>query len=199
MRWPSGFATGSNAAGRLVGGHDEHDECRGYQRKHRHTEPNGEDDRLGGARLLRRRARHQGRQPGHVRRRGDRTDRPVGLRQVHLPALSEPDERHGGLRPGRGRHHPGRREHLQPQAGRGAAARPRRHGVPEAQSVPQVDLRQHQLRPAHPRPGQVARRRCRKRACGTRSRTGWKTPAPRCRAASSSGCASRARWRSTRK
>jgi hypothetical protein len=30
---------------------------------------------------------------------------------------------------------------------------PGRHGVPEAQSVPEVDLRQHRLRPAHPRHG----------------------------------------------
>ena len=37
--------------------------------------------------------------------------------------------------------------------GRGAAARPRRHGVPEAQPVPEVDLRERRLRPAHPRPG----------------------------------------------
>ena len=35
---------------------------------------------------------------------------------------------------------------------RRAAARPGRHGVPEAQPVPEVDLRQRRLRPAHPRP-----------------------------------------------
>jgi phosphate transport system ATP-binding protein len=33
----------------------------------------------------------------------------------------------------------------------GAAARQGRHGVPEAQPVPEVDLRQRRLRPAHPR------------------------------------------------
>ncbi len=37
--------------------------------------------------------------------------------------------------------------------GRGAAARPGRHGVPEAQPVPQDDLRECRLRPAHPRAG----------------------------------------------
>ena len=37
---------------------------------------------------------------------------------------------------------------------RGRTARPRRHGVPEAQPVPEVDLRQRRLRPAHPRPDQ---------------------------------------------
>ena len=60
-----------------------------------------------------------------------------------------------------------RREHLRPRARRGAAARPRRHGVPEAQSVPEVDLRERRLRPAHPRPRQRqgrARRDRRRRA-----------------------------------
>jgi ABC-type cobalamin/Fe3+-siderophores transport system ATPase subunit len=37
-------------------------------------------------------------------------------------------------------------------------ARPGRHGVPEAEPVPQVDLREHRLRPAHSRPGPTTRR-----------------------------------------
>ena len=41
-----------------------------------------------------------------------------------------------------------------PEDRRGRTARPRRHGVPEAQPVPEVDLRERRLRPAHPRPGQ---------------------------------------------
>ena len=40
-----------------------------------------------------------------------------------------------------------------PSRRRGRAARPRRHGVPEAEPVPEVDLRERRLRPAHPRPG----------------------------------------------
>ena len=64
--------------------------------------------------------------------------------------------------------------------GRRAAARPGRHGVPEAQPLPQVDLRECRLRPAHPRPrrGQGRPRRDRRAlaqaapACGKRSRTG---------------------------
>jgi phosphate transport system ATP-binding protein len=52
------------------------------------------------------------------------------------------------------RNHARRRGYLLLRHGRGAAARPRRHGVPEAQSLPQVDLRQHRLWPAHPRPRQ---------------------------------------------
>ena len=50
-----------------------------------------------------------------------------------------------------------RRGHLPLGDGRGPAARPRRHGVPEAQPVPQVDLRECRLRPAHPRPRRRAR------------------------------------------
>ena len=44
-----------------------------------------------------------------------------------------------------------------PAARRRAAARAGRHGVPEAQPVPEVDLRERRLRPAHPRPGQRPR------------------------------------------
>ena len=61
---------------------------------------------------------------------------------------------------------------------RGAAARPRRHGVPEAQPVPEVDLRERRLRPAHPRARHAARpswtrssrRPAAAPACGTRSK-----------------------------
>ena len=45
-------------------------------------------------------------------------------------------------------------------------------------------------RPARAR----SRRRCAAPACGTRSPSGWESPAPGSPAASSSGCASRARW-----
>ena len=51
--------------------------------------------------------------------------------------------------------HAGRRGHLRQEHRRGGTARPRRHGVPEAQPVPEVDLRERRLRPAHPRAGQA--------------------------------------------
>ena len=41
----------------------------------------------------------------HRRERGDRADRPVGLRQVDLPALPQPDERHHRHLPGDRRDH----------------------------------------------------------------------------------------------
>ena len=87
-----------------------------------------------------------------------------------------------------------------PQPRRGRAPRPRRHGVPEAQSVPQVDLRERRLRPAHPRPGPQQGRARRDRhllaaqapASWKRSRTASTSPAPASPAASSSASASRA-------
>ena len=67
---------------------------------------------------------------------------------------------------------------LSPQAGPQPAARPHRHGVPEADAVPDDDLREHRLR--HPalralsraemdEPGRAGAARARR--CGTRSRT----------------------------
>jgi ABC-type phosphate transport system ATPase subunit len=41
--------------------------------------------------------------------------------------------------------------HQRPDRSTRPAARARRHGVPEAQSVPEDDLRQHRLWAAHPR------------------------------------------------
>ena len=81
-----------------------------------------------------------------------------------------------------------------------------RDGLPEAQPVPDdVDLRQRRRRPAPELAARAARPTCTPRSrraarapgCGTRSQTGSPSPAPGCPAASSSGCASRARWRSS--
>ncbi len=46
-----------------------------------------------------------------------------------------------------GKIEPRPRRHLRSEPRRGGTACPHRHGVPEAQSVPQVDLREHRLRP----------------------------------------------------
>ena len=51
-----------------------------------------------------------------------------------------------------------RRGHLRPRRQPGRSAPPRRHGLPEVEPVPQVDLRERRLRPARrrrarPRPG----------------------------------------------
>ena len=131
-------------------------------------------------RVLRRQARAQERERRHRAPPGAGDDRPVGLRQVDLPALPESHERHDPGRAGHRHDHSSTAGHPRPAAGRGAAARARRHGVPEAEPVSQVDLRQRRLRSAHPRAGGQPRasRRHRvhqpdaRRACGTRSRTG---------------------------
>ena len=97
--------------------------------------------------------------------------------------------------------------HLRPEPRRGAAARPCRHGVPEAQPVSEVDLRERGVRPAHPRvdpfKGRPRRDRTVEPAKGRPVERGKgsprQIPAPDCPAASSSACASRAPLRSTRK
>jgi hypothetical protein len=100
------------------------------------------------------------------------------------------------------RDHARRRGYLRQARRPGAAARQGRHGVPEAQPVPEVDLRQRRLRPAHPRAGhqQGGAGRDRReiapprRAVGRGEGPPRRNPARACRAASSSACASRARW-----
>ena len=86
------------------------------------------------------------------------------------------------------------------------AARQDRHGVPEADAVPDVDLRQHRLRHPplrEPAPGRARRpRRAGAAQRGPVGRGQGQAEAERawaCRAASSSACASRARSRSSRR
>ena len=144
-----------------------------------------------------------GRQHADSQEPRDRVHRPVGLRQDHASAQLQPHERPDQRRDastgtisyhGHDLNASGRRR------GRGAA--PHRHGVPAAQPVPEVDLRQRRLRPAPARhegrperPGRAGADRTRR--CGTRSRTGSRPARCRCRAASSSGCASPGRWPSS--
>ena len=100
-----------------------------------------------------------------------------------------------------GRDHARRRGHLRQAHGRRDAARARRHGVPEAESVSEVRVRQRRVRSAHSRARARSRAARRDRAdeprargaLGKRSRIGSRSRAPVCRAASSSGCASPAR------
>ena len=77
---------------------------------------------------------------------------PSGCGKSTFLRTPQPDERHHPERARRGPDRARRRGHLRLRDGRRAAARPRRHGVPEAQPLPQVDLRECRLRPAHPRP-----------------------------------------------
>ena len=120
---------------------------------------------------------------------------PSGMRQEHAAALHQPHERPRPERPRERRDPVPRRRPVRPagRSGRGPPAH--RHGVPEAQPVPQVDLRQRRVRA----PGRRATRAsmdelveaaCAARRSGTRSRTSSSSPARRSRAASSSACAS---------
>ena len=103
------------------------------------------------------------------KQRDHRAHRPVRLRQVHRAALPQPDERPGRRRPRRGRGDLPRPEHLRQGRRPDRGAHAHRHGLPEAEPVPEVDLRQHRLRPAghrhegrqHGRPGRAGpARRC---------------------------------------
>ena len=151
-------------------------------------------------RVLRRETRHQEGRHRHRQEPGAGDDRPVGLRQVHFPALPESHERHDRGR-ARRRLDPARRQgHPRQEAGRRAAARARRHGVPEAESVSEVHLRERRLRSAHPRAGRRPRRARRDRAqlAAARGLVGRGEGSPAAAghlavaAASSSACASRA-------
>ena len=86
------------------------------------------------------------------KQRDHRADRPVGLRQVDVPALPEPDERPDPRRARvEGDDHLPRAGPLRQGRRPGPGAQARRHGLPEAEPVPEVDLRQHRLRPARDR------------------------------------------------
>ena len=78
--------------------------------------------------------------------RGARADRPVGLRQDDAAAHAQPAHRADAQRRPRGPDPARRRGH--PRARRHDAARARGDGLPAAQPVPDVDLRQRRLRAA---------------------------------------------------
>ncbi len=135
----------------------------------------------------------------HPREEGHGLHRPVRVRQVHAAARVQPDvralPRAARRRRGQGR----RREHPDQQGRRRAGPRQDRHDLPEADAVPDVDLRQHRVRRAPVREP-VALGHGRPRGVGAEEGgavergQGQAEPdaARACPAASSSGCASRA-------
>ncbi len=97
-------------------------------------------------RLLRRQRGRQGRLAVDPPGRGARADRPVGLRQDDAAAHAQPAHRADAERPPRGRI---RSTATDVDAHRGdRAAPPRLDGLPAAEPVPDVDLRQRRLRAA---------------------------------------------------
>ena len=83
--------------------------------------------------------------------RDHRAHRAVRLRQVHAPPVHQPDERPHPVRARRGRDPLPRREPVRGLRRPGGSPAADRDGLPEGQPVPQVDLRQHRLRPPHHR------------------------------------------------
>ena len=141
-------------------------------------------------------ARHRA-QPDH------RADRALRLRQEHADPLLQPHER-----PDRRRRRSTARSCTTGRTSTGPASIPvevrKLIGMvfQKPNPFPEVDLRQHRLRPARDRDeGRHGRdRRAGADAaprCGTRSRTGSRRTRTGCPAASSSGCASRAASRSS--
>ncbi|SOT38729.1 hypothetical protein F01_140223 [Burkholderia cenocepacia] len=96
--------------------------------------------------LLQQVPRAEEHQPAHSRREGDGVHRPVRLRQVDAAAHVQQDVRALSGAARRRRNPDGRREPADDEARHLAAARADRHGVPEADPVPDVDLRQHRVR-----------------------------------------------------
>ena len=157
--------------------------------------------------LLRHVSRRQKCQPGDRATEDHRADRPVGLRQEHRAALLQPHERPRAGHAARGRGAVSRQEPVRPRCRCGRGAPPDRHGLPEAQPVPQVDLREHRLRPANQRLarleagyGRAGRALAARRgAVGRGQGQAQAVRHWRSRAGSSSACASPARWRSSRR
>ena len=102
---------------------------------------------------------------------------PSGLRQEHVHPLPEPDERPRPRRQGRRQDPLPRPGHLRQRRRPDRGAPADRHGLPAAESVPEVDLRQRRVRAEGARHEgrhrtNGSRRRSAAPRSGTRSRTG---------------------------
>ena len=139
---------------------------------------------------------------------GDGLHRSLGLRQEHVPPDPEPDERHHCRHAGRGE---GRRSKggTSTPPGTDVVALRRRVGMVFQKSNPFPEDRSSRTSPtacgstdwpgAAPSCTSGSRKACGPRPSGTKSRTGCTIRRWRCPAASSSACASPARWRSRRR
>ena len=102
------------------------------------------------------------RRPADPPGRGARADRPLGLRQDDAAALAQPPHRADAERGARRAHLARRRRRRRARGDRAAPARV--DGLPAAEPVPDVHLRQRRLRAARAaRAGARARRRSRRR------------------------------------
>ena len=103
--------------------------------------------------LLRRHAGAEGHQCRPRRPQGDRVHRAVRLRQVDAASRPQPHLRPLPEPAGGGRGDARRRQHPVAAPGSESAARQGRHGLPEADAVSDVDLRQRRLRHSSLRDG----------------------------------------------
>ena len=153
----------------------------------------------------------QGRRGRHDDRRaalGDRVHRPVRLRQVDLPAHPQPDARGDPRRPRRGQGACSTTRTSTPPASTRSAVR-RTVGMVFQRPNPFPTMSIYDNVAAGLRLNGVKNKKtldevgravaARAPTSGTRSRTGWTSPAPACPAGSSSGCASPARSPSSRR
>ena len=153
--------------------------------------------RRGPGRVLRQVPGRPGREPQYRAAQDHRAHRPVGLRQEHGAALLQPHERPDPDGARRGHRGVPRPEPLRAGRGPGRSAPPHRHGLPEAQPVPQEHLRERRLGREDQRlPRQHGRAggaiAAAGRAVGRREGQAEPERAIRSPAGSSSACASRA-------
>ena len=143
-----------------------------------HARASGLDRRPGPELLLRGQASAGEHLDRHPAQSGHRVHRTIGLRQEHVPAHAEPDERHHRRHAGRRPRPHRRRRCLRSADGRRGAPAARRNGVPEVEPISEVDLREHRVRDPAQRARVVAiraarrgsRRASRQRRSGTKSR-----------------------------
>ncbi len=169
------------------------------------AKPGLERQARGAARVLRRRRTGQGDRPRVPRQRGDRDHRTVRLRQVDDGALHQPHARGDPRRARRGQCAARRTSTCTTHRltswrcdGRSgwSSRSPTRFRRCRSSTTSRPGLRLSGRRRGDVR-ARRSRRRCAARDCGMRSPTASTSREPVYPAASSSGCASRARWRSS--
>ena len=144
------------------------------------SEPTAEDDGARRQRLLRRQAGDRRRLDRHQPRACHRLHRPVGLRQVDLPAHAQPDERHHPERAVRRPDRARRRGHLRARRWTSCSCAPAsawcsRSPTPSPSRSTRMSPTARASTaspPARPRWTRSSSARCSAPACGTRSRTG---------------------------
>ena len=101
--------------------------------------------------LLRREAGAVRHQPHDPRAHGDGVHRTIRMREIHAAPLDQPAQRAHPRRAAHGRNSARRAGHLHAGCRHRRAAAARRDGISALESVPEIDLRERRVRPAHQR------------------------------------------------